>query len=161
MDSADADTVAPQAATEDTPAAPASEEATPHSEAARHRIRAREAEAARDEVQGRLDAATARVAAMEAAVVARVAGAVLDRPGDFWSLGPITPDEIPRDESGNVDEAALAGLVATFAAERPGLTKEGAKRARVRLGPSASGQGQRGRSMPQPTTWSDVLRRGR
>ncbi len=127
-------------------------------EAARYRRRLRDTEAERDVLRDQLAAARARLSAIERNAVRELAGGSLTNPDDLGTLGGLDLDDLPRDEAGELDTAAVQAGIDALGKARPELTITGAARATARTGPSPTGQGTR---LPIPTStssWSDVLR---
>lgn len=69
-----------------------------------------------------------------------LAGAILANPDDLNLLGGAILDDLPRDEAGNLDTAAVQAAIDTLATARPILTISDAVRAALRSGPSPTGQ---------------------
>ena len=86
----------------------------PGREAAKYRLRLREAEAERDALAGRLEAAQRREAE-------RLAGE-LSQPGDLWLLGNVTLTDLLTDD-GEVDPAKVQAATAAVLDARPGLRR--------------------------------------
>ena len=137
----------------DAPPAPTADEGTPTGpeaadghddgpgrEAAKYRLRLREAEAERDALAGRLEAAQRREAERLAAD--------LSQPGDLWLLGGVTLADLLTDD-GEVDPAKVQAATAAVLDARPGLRRS--KFPPVLLGRDPNPP------LPAGPSWGDLL----
>ena len=129
----------------------------PGGEAARYRRRLRDTEVERDALRDQLAAAHTRLSGIERTAVRQLAGASLVNPDDLATLGGLDLDDLPRDEAGELDTAAVLAAIDTLAAARPELTLAGAARALPRRGPTPLGQGDRMPIQTSMSEWKDIL----
>ncbi len=123
----------------------------------RHRRRLRDTEAERDALRDQLATAHARIAGVERNAIHGLAARTLVNPDDLSTLGGLDLDDLPREEAGEVDAAAVQAAVEALAASRPELALAGAARAVARKGPTPNGQGGRIPIQTLTSSWSDVL----